>query len=241
MTADEIHSGLVIGGEVVPGYDWISRHSRAWWDWEDPRDRPDLRKRPPGDVTLLVGHWTAGPIRTLTDAPVRTVAAMKSRERVDGTPMSVSVHFVIGWDGGVWQTADLARVTVHAGGVSSKSVGVECCWPGTAEQASAISGALARRVRDVHPGYLTPPQTRLVRGHKVRCLPPSVSMLEGWIRLAEGLSALPASYGIVIPRQIASARQPRGAMEHCDAPRTTKVDAAGYLTDVLALCGWRHI
>ena len=235
MTA---YRGIVIGGRVVPGTDIVQRSPTAWWSWDDPRDRPDLRRRPSrGDVTLLVGHWTGGPIREGEDAATRTVAAMKARERPDGSPMSVSVHFVVGWDGGVWQTADLAHATLHAGGVSPRSIGVETCWPGTTEQAHAIASALERRSRPVHAGYLGLPETRLVSGRRLRCLPPSEELLGGWVALAELLAALPAEHGIVIPRQV-DVTAARGACEHQHAPRTTKSDAAGYLVEALERAGW---
>lgn len=230
--------GLLVGGKVVPGTELVHRSPRAWWSWDDPRDRADLRRRPArGDTTLLVGHWTAGPIREGEEAAVATVAAMKSRQRADGTPMSVSIHFVIGWDGQVWQTADVSVATIHASGVSPYSVGVECAWPGTAEQADAIRASLERRSRPVHPGYLAPPETRMVRGRRVPCLPPSTKLLSGWHALAELLSELPADLGIVIPRQVDPIAK-RGACEHQHAPGTTKVDAAGYLVDALTAGGW---
>lgn len=230
--------GLLVGGKVVPGTELVRRSPRAWWAWDDPRDRADLRRRPArGDTTLLVGHWTAGPIREGEEAAVATVAAMKSRQRADGTPMSVSVHVVVGWDGQVWQTADLSVATIHASGVSPISVGVECAWPGTAEQADAIRASLERRGRPVHPGYRSLPETRMVRGRRVRCLPPSAELLRGWVVLGELLAALPAELGIVIPRQVDPSAK-RGACEHQHAPRTTKVDAAGYLVDALAAAGW---
>lgn len=230
--------GLLVGGQVVPGTELVRRSPRAWWGWDDPRDRADLRRRPARrDTTLLVGHWTAGPIRDGEEAAVATCAAMKSRHRADGTPMSVSIHFVVGWDGQVWQTADLGVATIHASSVSPYSVGVECAWPGTAEQADAIRASLERRGRPVHPGYLSPPDTRMVRGRRLRCLPPATKLLSGWHALAELLAALPAELGIVIPRQVdRSAR--RGACEHHHAPKTTKIDAADYLVDALASSGW---
>lgn len=41
----------------------VQRHPDAWWSWDNPTDRPDLRRRPAGDVTALVGHWTAAALR----------------------------------------------------------------------------------------------------------------------------------------------------------------------------------
>jgi hypothetical protein len=236
-----IERGLMVGGRIVPRTELVQRHGDAWWSWDSPTDRPDLRRRPRGDVTALVGHWTGGPVREALAAPVATVQAMRARERPDGSPMSVSCHLVIGWDGQVWQVADLAHATIHAGSaINAYSVGVETTWPGSAEQARAIAAALRRRGRQVQPAYERPAERRVARGHVVECVPPSPALLAGWVALAELLAALPASTGIVIPRQLAlePARRRRGALEHQHVERSTKVDAAGYLVAALTAAGW---
>jgi len=238
-----IEHGLLVAGAVVPGTDLVRRHPDAGWDWARHLDRPDLRKRPSGkDTTLLVGHWSGGPIRIGDDVAPLTVAAMRARKRPDGTLMDVSAHFVIGWDGQVWQLADLALATVHVGGgLNPRSIGVETAWPGTAKQADSIVAALTRRGKPVPEGYRQPRERRLVRRRPLVCLvclKPSKALLSGWVRLAELLAALPASTGIVIPRQLAKAPGWRGVCEHQHAPKATKVDAAGYLVDALEAVGW---
>lgn len=233
--------GLVIRGAVVPGTELVERHPDAWWSWDDPRDRADLRRRPAGDVTALVGHWTAGPVREGEEAPVATVRAMRARRREDGELMSVSVHFLIGWDGRIWQLADLGVVTIHAGSaINPYSIGVETTWPGTEELATGIAASLRRRGKPAPAAYVQRPEKRIARGRPLLCVPPSAALLRGWVALAELLAALPAETGIVIPRQLAlePARRRRGALEHQHVERSTKPDAAGYLVDALVAAGW---
>lgn len=226
-----VERGIVCGGEVIPGTEWCLREPEAWWDWWVPADRPDLRSRHGKPATLLVGHWTAGHPRVGPATGRRVVAAMRARKRDDGTAMDVSIHFVIGWDGLLWQTCDLATATVHVGrGVNDRSIGVETCWPGTMEQAHRLGVDDAR------------PEWRTVRGHRVLCMAPSPDLLASWSRLARALA--PASSPLVpgkveIPRVTARTSMPlAGAGEHWCAP-TTKVDAAGYLLDALRADGWR--
>jgi len=223
-----IEHGIVIDGVVLPGTEWCLRDSEAWWSWDTPADRPDLRSRSGKPATLLVGHWTAGHPRTGPTAGPRVVRAMRARLREDGTPMSVSIHFVIGWDGLVWQTCDLATATVHVGRqINERSIGVECCWPGTQQQAHRL-------------GVEGTFEERRVRGRSVRCLRPSDELVASWVRLARALTVAGVVPGkLEIPRVTARTTMPiAGAGEHQHAP-TTKVDAAGYLLDALRADGWR--
>jgi hypothetical protein len=224
-----VEHGLLIAGEVIAGTEFVLRDSSAWWDWSVLADRPDLRSRNGTKATLLVGHWTGGNPRTGPTAGPRVVQAMRGRKREDGTDMSVSIHFVIGWDGLVWQTADLSIATVHVGtNINRRSIGVECCWPGTAEQALRL-------------GVDGPCETRRVRGRPVVCLKPSDALVASWTRLARVLSAPGLGSPVVdIPRLVGTTGMPlSGAGEHWMAPSTTKVDAAGYLLDALKADGWR--
>jgi hypothetical protein len=236
-----VERGIVVGGVVVPGTEHVLRHRAGWWAW--PKDRADLRQRAKGrDATLLVGHWTGGPIRIAEATAVEGVRIMKLRERDDGSLADVSCHFIVGWDGMIWQVADLSLDCVHAGNAANRgSIGVETAWPGYADNAAAIARALRKNGRPVHPAYLEAPEQRLALGRKVSCLPPSPELLAGWVRLAETLAALPAELGIVIPRQIAvrgSKRTSRGACEHQHCAPFKKGDAAGYLVEALAAAGW---
>lgn len=204
-----IERGLVVAGAVVPGTELVQRHPRAWWSWAASADRPDLRLRKGAPIELLGGHWTGGPIREGEDAAVRTVAAMRARQRDDGSLMDVSCHFVIGWDGGVWQVADVAVGTVHMGrAVNPRSIGVETTWPGYASQAVAIRGAIASKGRQPHAGYSGPVDVRTVRGRQVECLRPSAELVASWVALAELLADLSArrpELGLRIPRRLAVA------------------------------------
>lgn len=223
-----IAHGIVLDGQVLHGTEWVLRDSDAWWSWDEPRDRPDLRSRHGKPATLLVGHWTGGHPRTGPTAGPRVVRAMRGRLRDDGSLMDVSIHFVIGWDGLVWQCADLAVATVHVGrAINERSIGVETCWPGTATQAERL-------------GVQGVVETRRVRGRPVECLRPSDELVASWARLARCLTVAGLAPGrLEIPRVTAREGMPiAGAGEHYCAP-TTKVDAAGYLLDALRADGWR--
>lgn len=216
--------GIILAGVVLPGTEWCLRDSDAWWK---PGDLGTREREAMPDV--LVGHWTAGPPRDGPTAGPKLVRAMKARKsEKTGKPLDVGVHFVIGWDGLVWQCADLAIATVHIGnrGLIRRSVGVECCWPGTIAQAKAL-GVDGRSMR------------LRVDGRMLEVLAPSREIVLTWERLAETLAA-----HLPIPRQSPmdrdgrpmldrmtpkQARNWRGAMEHLHVPGSTKLDAAGLL------------
>ena len=227
-----VERGIVYGGAVLPGTDWVLREPGAWW----PRGKRGCRARTQGPPSMLCGHWTAGPPRDGPSAGPRVVRAMDARQDVT----QVGVHFVIGWDGLVWQTADLAHATVHAGrAIDERSIGVETCWPGTAAQAARLGAQGAtQRVK--------------VAGRTLHAMRPSPELLGAWVRLADALAAgLPS-----LPRQVpldrdgsllidrmtaAQVRGWRGALEHLHAEKTTKVDAAGYLIGALRDAGWASV
>lgn len=240
-----IERGLVVRGRVVPGTELVRRIPGVGWSWETVAHRPDLKKRPEGRIVdLSTWHWTAGPIRVGEDVPRETFAKMLARKRDDGSDMSVSIHLVVGWDGIPWQLADLGLATIHAGrAIDPRAIGTELTWPGSASNARAIAATLQGRKRAVHPGYLTAPEMRLSRGHRLACLPPSPELLQGAVALAELLTTLPAELGIVIPRQLASidgvvTARDRGAHEHQHVAGSKKLDCAGYVVDALAAAGW---
>jgi hypothetical protein len=222
-------SGIVYAGTVIPDTGFVNREPSFWWDERSVRARP--AGEPPSQ---LCWHWTGGPPREGPGAGSSVVRAMKARKP------AVSIHFVISWDGLVWQTADISRTTAHAGGhINPRSIGVEICWPGTAKQAETL------RVKGVA-------ERRAVAGHSVMCLRPSDAVISASVRLAEALaSALPS-----LPRQVpasasgellmarmtqAQVRSWRGALEHLHAPGTTKVDAGGYLIEALHRAGWKSV
>ena len=210
--------GILVNGDVLPGTERAMRDPDAWWQAGERGTR--LRGGLPAD--RLVGHWTAGHPRTGPTAGPRVVAAMRSRKRPDGSPLDVGIHFVLGWDGLIWQTADLGIATTHVGhrAINRRSVGVECCWPGTVTQAERLG------VEVEHAAV------GIARGQRVRCLAPSAELLDAWRWLWDALTQArhPA---IAIPRQRGSLER-GGAMEHCDVPGT-KVDAAGLLVGALGL------
>lgn len=222
-----LFEGMVHDGRVIAGTEWVRRNSQAWWAWHEPKDRPDLRERR-GDATLLVGHWTGGHCHEGDEAATKVVRAMKARLRADGSPMSVSVHFVVGWDGQVWQTADLKYAAIHAGKVNGHSIGVETCWPGTYKNAQRLG---------IYGESVVGAVTKNHRPQRFQCLKPSDELLEGWRKLAETLTSLPAETGIVIPRQV-DPHLKRGVGEHWMVPDSTKLDAAGFLVGHL---GWPWI
>lgn len=235
-----IERGLVLDGKVldVPGSELVYRDTAAWWSWDVETDRPDLRRRL-GPCRVLGGHWTAGHCRTGDTTAQRVVSSMKARRRDDDgdgvvdkdDPLAdVSVGFVNGWDGRLWQVADLRWATVHMGRwVNPISIGVENTWPGTAAWARTL-GIGGRTER------------RSFGGRSVECLVPSPEMIASYVALARMLSSreiFAASGGLIsIDRTFASPKSRRGHIEHYAAP-STKSDAADYLNDALRRDGWR--
>lgn len=214
-----IGRGIVIGDAVLEGTEQVIRDPAAWWAHGERGTRPRSGHR----VTHLVGHWTAGRPHTGPNAGPKVVRAMKSRKRPDGSPMDVGIHFVVSWDGLIWQTADLAAGTVHVGNrkVNASSVGVECCWPGTLKQAEKLGMDDAQPARGI---------ARLVPF--VACKP-SDEMLEAWRWLVQALTS--ARHPLLdVPRARGSIER-KGVMEHCDVPGTKKVDAGGLLVGALGL------
>lgn len=223
-----VERGIVCRGQVIPGTERVIRDSAAWWT----RGRETRPRRWP--IDLLVGHWTAGRPRAGPSSGLAVWRAMEGRTGDGGRDLSVSVHLIVGWDGLIWQTLDLAEAAVHVGHrpTIARSIGVETCWPGTASQAARLGAdgiAEARRVG----------------GQRVRCMRPSDELLEAWRWLGETLAGPAArAHGIEIPRRAAPADRRltaaelaahRGACEHLHIPGTTKVDAGGYLVEAL---GW---
>jgi hypothetical protein len=229
-----VERGIVYGGVVLPGTDFVLREPGAWWT-QGERGTYE-REGPP---SVLVGHWTAGGAHEGPGTGKRVVRNMKARTRDDGTPLTVGIHFVIGWDGFVFQTCDLALAAVHVGsrGINKRSIGVETCWPGSAAQASRLGmQGHTRRTK--------------VAGGTVDVMEPSPELVAAYVRLAETLAA-----HLPIPRQVpldrdgrllmdrmtpAQLRAWRGGIEHLHVP-TTKVDAAGFLVGALRNAGWRGV
>lgn len=214
-----IEHGIIIGSDSLPGTERVVRDSRAWWAHGEVGTRPRQGNR----IDRMVGHWTAGHPRTGPTAGVRVVQSMKSRKRPDGSRMDVGIHFVISWDGIIWQTCDLAQGTVHVGSrtMNARSVGIECCWPGTITQARK----LGVEVDGVVIGQ--------AHGQRVRCLLPSDELLDAWQWLADALTA--AKHPLLALPMKRGSMSTAGILEHCDVTPTTKVDAAGLLVGALGL------
>lgn len=223
-----IERGIVIGGVVQPRTEFVRRDSRAWWA---PADSNDVRPRGGNVVTLGLGHWTGGHHRTGEGAGPAIVRAIEARTRADGSDMAVSCGFVISWDGLVWQTADMLDATIHVGDRRTylRSVGIECAWAGTVENARRLGIAVGATV------------SGMARGQAIQCVAPSAELVAGWRALCNALTAIqhPA---VAIPRRVVPyvadpKRGPdRGICEHRDVPSTLrKVDAAGLLVGAL---GW---
>jgi hypothetical protein len=229
-----IDVGLLLGGAVLPGTEWILRDSRAWFD--PVADAVDVPARRHWPITQAVYHWTGGHCHVGPDAAMRVVRAMKGRLRGDGSPMSVSCHFVVSWDGLVFQVADLDRMAIHAGRVLNRDgIGVEQCWPGYESQAVRLG---------VRGGQTT---ARAADGHRVSVLRPAEQMIDASVRLANTLASLPPSTRVRIPRVVprdtgrmrpGAAAAFRGVCEHVHSPGSTKEDCAGLVIDALAASGW---
>ncbi len=235
-----IERGILLNGVVIPGTESVQRSGDGWFDTK--ADAADLRRRPKGDVTLGVLHWSGGPFRVGEIAATALVDAMKGRQRADGSPMSVSCHFLVDAAGNPWQTADLGVATIHAGSAANpRSIGIEVAHPGTGTNAAAIAKTLRARGRPVHVAYEAKPVTRPARGAAIRVQPAPDAQTAGVVALCELLVSLPAETGIVIPRQLALTGPParrRGFCEHQHLPGT-KLDAAGLFVDALRVAGWR--
>jgi hypothetical protein len=217
-----MNRGILSNGIVVPDTEFVMRDEKAWWN----AGERGARKRSSAP-TILCGHWTGGPTREGPSAGSTVVRAMKARADI------VGVHFVISWDGLVWQTADLATQTAHAGSaINARSIGVETCWPGTASQAARleVKGKAERRQ---------------VNGRTTECLRPSDELIASWVRLADAISGCVPT----IKRQVPAVADRRmtpaqvaaysGALEHLHSPGSTKIDAACYLIDALRDAGWK--
>lgn len=213
--------GIIIGSDVLPGTERVIREPAAWWAAGDLGTRP----RKGHTAQLLCGHWTAGRPHTGPQTGRRVVSAMRARKRDDGSPLDVGIHFVIGWDGLIWQTCDLSQATTHVGHRPTilASIGAECCWPGTVTQAEKLGMPAAPPVRGV------------ARGAAVKAYPPSDELLEAWRWLAGVLTSTRHPL-LAIPRSRgAAAPQRPGIIEHADVPKSSKIDAAGILVGALGL------
>ena len=222
--------GIVQGGEVIAGTEWVLRDPAAWWDrGSDVRSRAGHRPR------LIVGHWGGGHHREGPSAGRKMVAAMNARRRADGEDLSVSCGFIISWDGLIWQTADLDTATIHVGSrvVYRRSIGVEIAWCGYEAQARRLGIGGVEVV------------TRTVGGQRLRVVRPSAAILEAWTWLCETLATV-----CDIPRRIprsstailssAELARREGAIEHLTLGSPKKRDAAGLLLDELAARGWER-
>lgn len=240
-----IERGLMLGGLVVPGTDWIIRDSSAWWK---PSDYGAKHRDPSTEINVLTGHWTAGEAgarRADDDGPfiVRVMRNRPSNVYPPPAKMKVSITFVIGADGTVWQTMDpLTTVAIHVGDsrINARSVGVEVVNPGTGPMVAQRPRATVKL--RMFPS-LKQPQGRIV---KQRAFYPT--QIASWVDLCETLTE-----HLPIPRQVPRAagggleierfttpesRRWNGAMEHYHVPSTTKVDAGTQLMRALIDAGW---
>lgn len=214
---------IIYNGSLIKTAPPVTQYSSAWAPrsatsaWmsraTDPRD---ILSRGGATITTAVGHWSAGPIREGEAAATQCVSAMRARKRKDGSDMSVSAHFMVGWDGLVWQLCDIADATIHTGSrkINRTSVGIETAWPGTKEQALRIAAAIKRNGRKPHPAYYGPTIVR----NGVELLAPSEALVAGFVRLVGALKT-------VLGRELE-------CIEHCDVS-TKKIDACGLLKEAV--------
>lgn len=252
---------LVLDGKEVPGTDWVRDgraiklrlpppsaydpppipHDRCWWEPNEHGAKPRMEL-----PTVLVGHWTAGEAGTATaddDGPV-VVSVMKRRPGIRDLTrrLRVSVHFVIGFDGTVWQTADpvtTSAIHVGDGKMNSRSVGVEVVNKGGPPNL---------------PGRSRPVIKLPLLGRERRMLAFAIEQIRSWVLLAETLAD-----HLPIPRQVpvdaaglgvrttrltlTESRAWKGALEHYHVPlpppaRASKWDAGGQLVRTLVSAGW---
>lgn len=118
----EVREQILFGGQWFdcPGVRIHNmRHRGLWWDADDPGARE--RREP---IRAMILHHTGG--EGGVDQVYRT---LKNRKNAAGRPSPLSVHFVIEGDT-IYQLADVATVTQHAGSANGWSVGVEICSRG---------------------------------------------------------------------------------------------------------------
>lgn len=240
-----VERGLMLGGLVVPGTDWIIRDSAAWWNPTDYGAKPRAKDT---EINVLTGHWTAGEAgarRADDDGPfiVRVMRNRPSKAFPPPAKMKVSIHFVIGADGTVWQTMDpLTTVAIHVGDgrINARSIGVEVVNPGTGPM---VPQRPRKTVKHRMFPTLKQPQGRVVAQ---RAFYPT--QINAWVDLAETLAL-----HVSIPRQVprgaqgglelerftdAEAKRWKGAMEHFHVPSTEKRDAGTQLIRALMDGGW---
>lgn len=223
--------GLVVAEKVIAGTERIHR-GPDWWNPGDPGTR-----RRAGLIDVETKHWTAG--HTGRTGP-QVIRAMKARATA-AKPIETAIHFVVQWDGVIWQAADPGlTAVVHVGWspIYRRSVGEEHCWPGSVRQATKLGEAGAGEHDNVQ-----------ACGFRMEILRPALPMIEASVWLSETLASLEGEGGIFIPRQVPSelgrrftreeGRRWAGVMEHINAPTTRKLDCAGRLLAALAEAGWR--
>jgi len=229
-----LEHGIVHRGVVLSGSERVIRDPLATWTkGRETRDRAAV-------TDVITGHWTAGHHRIGPGAGLRLFRAMEARKSKDGSrDLSVSIHFGVAWDGGIWQYLDLSIAAVHVGlrHVIARSIGIEPMWAGTSRQARKL-------------GIAHTPESRTWRAQRIDVCPPSDAMREAVVWLCEYLASdvvREATNGAIdIPHRVApkrsltmpEMRRFRGLCEHASLPGTDKIDAAGEHIDALAARGW---
>jgi hypothetical protein len=220
--------GIIHGGRVLSTrFDRVLRDPSAMWQ-KGRETRP--RKLP---VDLHVSHWTAGPAREGLDAGARLFRAMEFRKTLSGQDLTVSINFSVSWDGLIFQHLDLRTcAAVHVGrrDVYERSLGTEFMWPGSTQQAKKL-------------GYERTPELRTWGSQRVECMPPSAAMMEAARWLFDALASLGEETDgeVCIPRiaaprerlSVSEMRAFKGFAEHGSMPGSTKVDAMGYMLDLI--------
>lgn len=206
--------------------------------WFDPSEYAGCSRRPRnGPPRLIVGHWTGGEAGTqrYDDDGLRVANVLRTRRNEVGDPMPLSIHFVIGGDGTVWQMADpLLTQCRHASAVNPFSIGIEVVNKG-------LPPSFDGRKRDVVAGTSRNPQ--------VLAFYPA--QLDAWWRLVELLCY---EYGIAraVPGKLTKSgelaltsarveqyrlRKFRGVIEHLHCS-SQKPDAGMQLVRELAHRGY---
>lgn len=238
-----IEHGMILGGLVVPETDRVIRDSDAWWKLGDWGCKPRGAVVP----DLHIGHWTAGEAGTrhTDDDGPWIVRVMRNRpsKKIPGAKMQVSIDFVIGAGGDIWQTADplvTACIGVGEPRVNRRAIQTEIVNVGTDPV------ILPRRRPTVMRRML--PTPKLPRGRKVFQRAYYPEQLEAWVWLCEVLHqhvGIPrnvpagAGGGLEIDRFTREEmRRYRGAMEHFHVPSTMKLDGGTQLIGALLTRGW---
>lgn len=108
----------------------------------------------------VINHWTGG-----EGDPARSFDSMLNHKNAFNAKEPLSVHFIVGADGAIYQTADTETRCVHAGRANSYSIGIEHVGRGSdlsVKPRGVVRTRITETIHGVRVTYddLTPEQIR---------------------------------------------------------------------------------